>query len=361
MVFRKGGRLRDNISFYYDGAELEIANKFVYLGVTFTTGGSFHETQNCLAGKGLKAIFKMNKYLYQFTDISIKHRLDLFDKLIVPILCYGADVWGFIQAPAIERVHLRFLKTILRVKTSTPNDLVYAELGRQTLRTKRLVQIINYWFKILTSQDTKYIKHVYNFMLQDVEAHPNKVNWAVLVRNLLSELGFYEVWVQQGVGNYNVFISLFKQRLTDNYIQNTNARLQTHSRARFFNLFGSFQFHDFLNLIRVPKYKYCLIKLRLSSHRLAVETGRWNKPHPIPLEERKCRFCTSLEDEFHFLFECKLHDGIRKTYIPRYYWNKPNIPKLVELFNSNNKKLLTNLGIYIYKAFKFRSEQVISN
>ena len=176
MVFRKGGRLRDNISFYYDGAELKIVNKFVYLGVTFTTGGSFHETQNCLAGNGLKAIFKMNKYLYKFTDISIKHRLDRFDKLIVPILCYGADCWGFIQAPAIERVHLRFLKTILRVKTSTPNDLVYAELGRQTLRTKRLVQIINYWFKILTSQDTKYIKHVYNFMLQDVEAHPNKVN-----------------------------------------------------------------------------------------------------------------------------------------------------------------------------------------
>ena len=164
---------------------------------------------------------------------------------------------------AIERVHLRFLKTILRVKTSTPNDLVYAELGRQTLHTKRLVQ------KVL--------------------------------------------------GNYNVFISLFKQRLTDNYVQNTNGRLITHSRARFFNLFGTFQFHDYLNLVRIPKYKYSLIKLRLSSHRLAVETGRWNKPHPIPLKERKCHSCTSLEDEFHFLFERKLHDGLRKTYIPKYY------------------------------------------
>ena len=39
MVFRKGGRLRDNISFYNEGAELEVVNKFVYLGVTFTTGG----------------------------------------------------------------------------------------------------------------------------------------------------------------------------------------------------------------------------------------------------------------------------------------------------------------------------------
>ena len=69
----------------------------------------------------------------------------------------------------------------------------------------------------------------------------------------------------------------------------------------------------------------------------------------------------SLEDEFDFPFECLLHDGQRKTYIPRYYWNRPNIPKLTELLNSNNKKLLTNLGIHIHKAFKFRSEQVISN
>ena len=32
-----------------------------------------------------------------------------------------------------------------------------------------------------------------------------------------------------------------------------------------------------------------------------------------------------------------------------------------ELFNSNNKKLLTNLGIYNYKAFKYISEQVLAS
>ena len=60
---------------------------------------------------------------------------------------------------------------------------------------------------------SKYIKHVYNFMVQDIKAHPNKVNWAVLVRNLLSEIRFYEDWVQQGVGNYNVFISLLVSKV----------------------------------------------------------------------------------------------------------------------------------------------------
>ena len=30
IIFRKGGRLQDNISFYYEGAELENVNKFAY-------------------------------------------------------------------------------------------------------------------------------------------------------------------------------------------------------------------------------------------------------------------------------------------------------------------------------------------
>ena len=117
------GKVRDYqkiyIFFFYDGSELEIVNKFVYLGVPFSTGGSFHATQNDLSEKALTAIFQMNKYLYKFSNISLKHRLELFDKLISPILTYSAEVWGFIQAPAIERVHLKFLKTILTVKTDS--------------------------------------------------------------------------------------------------------------------------------------------------------------------------------------------------------------------------------------------------
>ena len=86
MVFRKGGMLPRNMSFYYNGERLEIVKEFKYLGMVFTTGGSFAEAQNTLSGQAQKAIFKLNKYLYKFTYISPKHKLDLFDKLISPIL-----------------------------------------------------------------------------------------------------------------------------------------------------------------------------------------------------------------------------------------------------------------------------------
>ncbi len=86
LVFRRGGSLPRNLTFYYDNSVIEIVNKFAYLGIVFTVGGgSFMETQSLLAGQAQKAIFKLNKYLYKFTDITPKHRLELFDKLISPI------------------------------------------------------------------------------------------------------------------------------------------------------------------------------------------------------------------------------------------------------------------------------------
>ena len=78
MVFRKGGVLSRNLVFYFNGVVLEIMKEFKYLGIVFTSGGSFSEAQNTLTGQTQKAIFKLNKYLYKFTYISPKHKLILF-------------------------------------------------------------------------------------------------------------------------------------------------------------------------------------------------------------------------------------------------------------------------------------------
>ena len=50
-------------------------------------------------------------------------------------------------------------------------------------------------------------------MLSDVESRPFFV-----LSHLLLSMGFYDVWFQQGVGDYTRFISLFQQRLSDNFI-----------------------------------------------------------------------------------------------------------------------------------------------
>ncbi len=113
------------MKFYYNNLELEIVSKFSYLVIVFSTGGSFANARNTLSGQAQKAIFKLNKYIRQFTNLTPKHVLDLFDKLVLPILNYGCEVWGFSQGIQIERVHMKFCKHLLGVKISTQNNFIY--------------------------------------------------------------------------------------------------------------------------------------------------------------------------------------------------------------------------------------------
>ena len=52
-------------------------------------------------------------------------------------------------------------------------------------------------------------------MLADLEEYPNKISLGYLVSDLLSGMGFYDVWLHQRVGNIKLFSSFIKQRLND--------------------------------------------------------------------------------------------------------------------------------------------------
>ena len=64
-------------------------------------------------------------------------------------------------------------------------------------------------------------------------------------------------------------------------------------------------------------------KFRLSNHRLTIETGRHTTPK-TPKEERFCPFCPGkVEDEYHFLFECRILRHLRQECFEKVVENMP--------------------------------------
>ena len=99
-----------------------------------------------------------------------------------------------------------------------------------------------------------------------------------------------------------------------------------------------------------------LSRLRLSSHKLLIETGRYAN---IRLErnERKCTFCdiNDLEGEYHFVLVCPVYADLRKEYIKKYLYKKRSVHKFIELMSTKNNSILKNLSKFILEAFKCRS------
>ena len=106
MVFKSGNR-HENVVLRYAGSLLTNVKSFTYLGLTLSSNGKFYQAQKSLAEQATKALFSLNK-LFEKISISIPEKLKLFDSMILPILNYGCEVWGFHSGPDIERVHLKF-------------------------------------------------------------------------------------------------------------------------------------------------------------------------------------------------------------------------------------------------------------
>ena len=96
------------------------------------------------------------------------------------------------------------------------------------------------------------------------------------------------------------------------------------------------------------------VKFRISDHSLRIEKGRH---HGMLREDRICKQCNigCIEDEFYFLLICPKYKDLRKQYLPKYHTNNPNLRKFVDIFHSNNGKILRNLSLYIYKSLKMRN------
>lgn len=198
---------------------------------------------------------------------------------------------------------------------------------------------------------------MYDMLYTDCLNFPNKISWATLLWNLLANLGFMEAWIQQNIEDANIFLSVVKQRLSDNFIQNWNWRLNESSRALFYRIF-SFGYKSYLDTVTINKLRVALTWLRLSSHRLEIETVRWAKPNSIPIENRLCTSCYKLGDEFHFVLDCTRYDDLRQTLIPNYYHRRPNMLKLIELFTTEIKKIQKKWVLFTFKAFQIMEQYI---
>ena len=80
------------------------------------------------------------------------------------------------------------------------------------------------------------------------------------------------------------------------------------------NIKSSFTPSNYLDIMKIPKFRNVLAKLRLSSHKLYVEQRRYRN---IQCNDRICSFCNldKVEDEYHFILVCPLYNVLRKTYL----------------------------------------------
>ena len=186
----------------------------------------------------------------------------------------------------------------------------------------------------------------------DRQNNYNNTNWASHVKEILDSHGLGNIWLQQ----FEIQIPLneIKQRILDTYYQSWNADISNSQRlSTYSTIKHTFEQEKYLNCIQEKKYRIAYSRLRVSSHNLAIESGRYTN---IPREHRICTFCIQnlVENEYHMVLVCPFYRDLRVKYLKPYYCRWPTINKFKSLLTSNSPPVIKNLAKFIYLAMKRR-------
>jgi hypothetical protein len=352
VVFRNGGYLAESEIWYYGLDTLKVVNAYKYLGIFLSTRISFTATLEDLASRARKGVVAIIRTLWLIGEHSPHIFFKLFDCQILPILTYGAEIWGLTKnQEVIERVHLFALKRFLGVHPKSPRHLVYGETGRLPLFAQTHVKCVKFWLRLQCLNDHRISKKAYNMLLHLQKQ--NYVTWACSVRNVLYMHGFGLVWEAQGVGDVKAFINCFKERLYDIARQDWHSSLMSHD---FYVTYTHYKQSVALcpSLLCVKNF---FVRRTLTRFRMGMSElkGNFLQYNPLIPKDRFCPFCPSLlETEFHFLLVCPQYKNIRNDILPLKFHKFPNMAKFAILMSSTNETLIAKLAMFVFKALGVR-------
>ena len=162
-----------------------------------------------------KAASRIFKYQKSFGYFNPQDNFKLFDTIINPILCYGADIWGFQYYNKLEKVQSKFCKRYCCLNTNVADALALGECGRLPLAISYMTQCLKYWVLLLQIETHRYPKQYYE-MLRSLDSLGKKLGLPILNACCLF-LGL--VMIAQDVGNSQLLLQLFSDRLKDCYRQ----------------------------------------------------------------------------------------------------------------------------------------------
>ena len=154
------------------------------------------------------AISKCRKH-----NLSIDCKLDIFDKAVKSIILYGCEVWGFTNYKMLEKLHLRFCKHILKLRTSTPNCMIYGELGRYPLEINVKLRMVNFWANLIKSSHYKLSVKMFNIIKQ------YNTPWVQYVQKIFDDCGLSYIWLNQDFSSISWLKKTLFHKLKDQFLQ----------------------------------------------------------------------------------------------------------------------------------------------
>ena len=321
-----------------NGECLELVSEYQYLGIKLKPSGSCKSAADELYDKASRAWFSISNIVHKNKRMDVDKIFGIFNSLVMPVATYGAPFWLPFTMPKksfsdksccisnwesfkCEQLQQKCARMTLSLHRKSSRLAVIGELGLYPLFIQSVAQCLNYK---LSLEKRMTNNHLINELMTDLQTlstaehdswltRVNKVGLLFKIPNTIH----YNKSSGKRIQNLlkSSFDRHFLEKLQETKIVEGSAT--NHNKLRTYQKFkSSFTREPYLDLTKNRNQRCHLSRIRVSSHSLRVERGRYTCP-PTPLDQRTCQYCTGVEgaarsecapidDEYHFIMNCEM-------------------------------------------------------
>ena len=340
------GKVRKFIPFKFGETTIDVVEDYVYLGTAFNYNGTFHKARAKQARQARKASYSLITRIKQL-NLTVEVSIELFERLIIPILLYGSEIWGYEDPKQVVIMLNKTMRRFLRLHKTTPMCMINGELGLKEISEYIDNRMANFWCNIATGEQSKMSSILYKWIKTHYDNNTYKSTWLEKVKNTLDNIQMPYMFDNITRECKTWFGNSVKVKLEELYAKKWSDTVYDNSSCinyRAMTLVKRMQNY----ILKLPKcYIYSMCKLKCINHYMPIVAGRYSN---IPIDERICKICQMNEigDEFHYLFNCTFFSSQRTRHIKRYYYTQPNMYKMTQLFESPDFNEMLNLAKFAH-------------
>ena len=266
-------RIRENMIKYVD-------EFYLYLGGIFTDCGDMSTVLAIHAREKMKQLNKLTIFLHTNKDYPFYVKRKVVTAAFNSAIMYGAESWIGANIKPVETMYLSAIKQLLSVRTSTPNFTCLIECDMPPLNS------------LLAQKQYNFLKSALEKRSDMLDEDPFMFVWSLLKRFneplalKVDKILEYSDHVERGLAEIKRRVST-SDRTKSKIYSRINQDFMTHP------VYYSRQL--------IPEtYRMSFTRLRLTSHNLRSETGRWSR---LPADRRLCP-CGGVQDEEHIIMLC---------------------------------------------------------
>ena len=310
---------KDEQPFHLNEVTIEPATKYVYLGTPITCESITHQVNMHIKMK-MSHTLKFSSFIYKNWDAPFIVKEKVWKSALNSAMFYGCETWLCNNTKTAEATYSTTLKLLLGVRNTTNNNIACVEANVSSAKA------------FIKDRQSRFLKKL---LQRDGYIDTQLHHFIELAKQVKSPMGVYLINLDIYANHSDSWLSNVKIEIANA----TSTRYQTYVTINP-TLLPSPLYKD----PSVPEYaRVACTRLRLSSHRLRIETGRWAR---IPRENRTCRCGNAVQTEEHVLLSCPDSAHIRAMYLPA-----TDCDNIAELFdNAANKH---ELSVYCYNILDY--------